>query len=58
MFEMIDLHAHILPCLDDGAETLDESIEMCWLSYQDGVRTIVATPHILEGIYENDRRPY
>ena len=53
--EMIDLHAHILPGLDDGAETLDESIEMCWLSYQDGVRTIVATPHILKGIYSNNR---
>ena len=53
--EMIDLHAHILPSLDDGAETLDESIEMCWLSYQDGIRTIVATPHILKGIYPNNR---
>ena len=53
--EMIDLHAHILPGLDDGAETLDESIEMCWLSYQDGIRTIVATPHILKGIYSNNR---
>jgi protein-tyrosine phosphatase len=53
--KMIDLHAHILPGLDDGAETLDESIEMCWLSYQDGVRTIVATPHILKGIYSNNR---
>jgi protein-tyrosine phosphatase len=52
---MIDLHAHILPGLDDGAETLDESIEMCWLSYQDGIRTIVATPHILPGIYKNNR---
>jgi protein-tyrosine phosphatase len=53
--KMIDLHAHILPGLDDGAETLDESIEMCWLSYQDGIRTIVATPHILPGIYKNNR---
>lgn len=53
--KMIDLHAHILPGLDDGAETLDESIEMCWRSYQDGVRTIVATPHILEGVYPNNR---
>ncbi len=53
--KMIDLHSHILPGLDDGAETLDESIEMCWRSYQDGVRTIVATPHILEGVYLNNR---
>ena len=54
--EMIDLHAHILPQLDDGAESLEESIEMCRISHKDGVRTIVATPHILEGIYPNHRR--
>lgn len=52
---MIDLHTHILPSLDDGAKTLKESIQMCWISFRDGVRTIVATPHILRGIYENDR---
>jgi protein-tyrosine phosphatase len=55
MTEMIDLHAHILPRLDDGAESLEESVEMCRISYRDGVRTIVATPHILPGVYKNDR---
>jgi len=55
MIEMIDLHTHILPGLDDGARTLDESIQMCWISYGDGVRTIVATPHTLNGVYINDR---
>ena len=53
--EMIDLHAHILPQLDDGAESLEESIEMCRISHKDGVRTIVATPHILPGVYKNNR---
>ena len=53
--EMIDLHAHILPDLDDGAETVEEALEMCRVSYKDGTKTIVATPHILPGIYENDR---
>ena len=53
--EMIDLHAHILYGLDDGAKTIEESIEMCRISYQDGIRTVVATPHILPGIYKNDR---
>ncbi len=53
--EMIDLHSHILCGLDDGAQLLEESIEMCRMSYHDGIRTIVATPHILDGIYENDR---
>ena len=52
---MIDLHAHILPRLDDGAKSLEESVEMCRISYRDGVRTIVATPHILPGVYKNDR---
>jgi protein-tyrosine phosphatase len=53
--EMIDLHAHILPGLDDGAKTLEESIQMCWISYRDGVGTMVATPHTLNGLYQNDR---
>ena len=52
---MIDLHNHILHGLDDGPETMDESLEMCWISYRDGVRTIVATPHTLNGEYQNDR---
>ncbi len=52
---MIDLHAHILSGLDDGAKTLEESIRMCWISYKDGIRTIVATPHTLNGLYQNDR---
>jgi len=53
--KMIDIHSHLLPKLDDGAKTIEESIQMCGISYQDGIRTIVATPHILPGIYGNDR---
>ena len=52
---MIDLHSHILPNLDDGPRTMEDSIQMCRISYHDGIRTIVATPHILPGIYKNDR---
>lgn len=43
---MVDLHAHILPEIDDGAKNLEESLAMCKLAYQDGIRTIVATPHV------------
>jgi protein-tyrosine phosphatase len=53
--EMIDLHVHLLPGLDDGAKNLEESIQMCGISYKDGVRTIVATPHTLNGLYINDQ---
>ena len=52
---MIDLHNHILHGLDEGPETLEESLEMCRIGYDDGIRTIVATPHVLKGVYENSR---
>jgi protein-tyrosine phosphatase len=52
---MIDLHTRLLPGLDDRAKNLEESIQMCWISYKDGVRTIVATPHTLNRLYLNDR---
>ena len=52
---MIDLHNHILYGLDDGPETLSESLEMCRVGYGDGIRTIVATPHMLNGVYRSTR---
>ena len=52
---MIDLHDHILSGVDDGATTIEESLEMCRIAYADGIRTIVATPHTLNGIHQNDR---
>lgn len=50
---MIDLHTHILPGVDDGADTEDESVEFVRMALRDGVRTIVATPHCNEGSYFN-----
>ena len=52
---MIDLHNHILFGIDDGPKAIEESIQMCRIGHQDGIRTIVATPHILPGIYQNNR---
>ena len=52
---MIDIHTHILWGLDDGARTIDDSLEMCQIAYRDGIRTVVATPHTLNGIYQNDK---
>lgn len=42
---MIDLHAHLLPGLDDGPESLEIAEEMARLAVEDGITTIVATPH-------------
>ncbi len=44
---MIDIHSHILPGLDDGPETLVESLAMARASHQAGTKILVATPHIL-----------
>ncbi|MDR4503499.1 MAG: hypothetical protein MRK01_01750 [Candidatus Scalindua sp.] len=49
---MIDIHAHILPSLDDGPITFEESIEMCKIAANDGISTIIATPHSKDGVYE------
>lgn len=42
---MIDLHAHVLAALDDGARTLEESLAMLRLAAADGTRVLCATPH-------------
>jgi protein-tyrosine phosphatase len=52
---LIDLHCHILPGLDDGPGVLAESLEMAELAAADGIRGIVATPHTLNGVYDNPR---
>jgi protein-tyrosine phosphatase len=42
---VIDLHAHVLPGVDDGARDLAEALDMLRLAAADGTRTICATPH-------------
>lgn len=54
MDDMIDIHTHILPGIDDGAENLSEALEMAKISRNSGVDVIVATPHCnMKGIFEN-----
>jgi protein-tyrosine phosphatase len=42
---MIDLHCHILPGIDDGAATMEESVAMAESAIADGITHVVATPH-------------
>lgn len=51
---MIDLHCHLLPGVDDGAERLDISLEMARIACRDGITITACTPHILPTIYDND----
>ena len=50
---MIDLHCHVLPGIDDGSGSLETSLEFCRIAVEDGVRTVVCTPHMREGFYRN-----
>jgi protein-tyrosine phosphatase len=43
---VIDLHCHVLPGIDDGPDTLDDSLALCRAAVAAGTRTIVATPHV------------
>ena len=43
---MIDLHSHILPGVDDGAATLEDSIEIARSAVADGITAVAATPHV------------
>lgn len=45
---MIDLHTHVLPGIDDGPRTIAESRAIARRALTDGVRTMVATPHVNE----------
>lgn len=52
---MIDIHCHILPGIDDGSKDIEESLEMAKIAKADGISHIFATPHIMDGSYDNKR---
>lgn len=52
---MIDIHCHMLPGIDDGPESLDESLEMARLAVANGITESILTPHIHAGRYANTR---
>ena len=43
---MIDTHSHLLPGIDDGAESLEDAVQLCRIAAGDGVTATVCTPHI------------
>ena len=47
--EYFDIHNHILPGVDDGAENMEESLSMIDVAYKEGTRNLILTPHYERG---------
>jgi protein-tyrosine phosphatase len=45
--ECVDTHCHILPGVDDGPATLNDTLALCRVLVRDGITTVIATPHQL-----------
>lgn len=52
--KIIDIHSHIVFDVDDGAKTIEDSINMIKSSYNQGVVKIVATPHYYKRLFDYD----
>ena len=55
MRRLCDIHCHILPGVDDGASSMEESIALLQSEYDQGVRAIILTPHFRRGMFEAPR---
>lgn len=51
----IDIHNHVISGLDDGAESIEESIQMLKRALDNNIKKLIVTPHYRENIYENDK---
>ena len=51
--DWVDVHCHILPGIDDGASSFEEALKMAEIAAADGIREIIATPHVTD----NSRPP-
>src|SRR5919199_1735682 len=52
----VDLHSHVVPSGDDGAQSMDEGAELCRAAARHGTRTIFATPHVGAHVEHDEER--
>lgn len=53
-FVSVDMHSHILPGIDDGAQTLEDSVILIREMMDMGIKKIIATPHIMADYFKNN----
>ena len=50
---MVDFHNHILPGIDDGSKSIDQSLKMLDIYDDLGIKSVIASPHIYKDLYPN-----
>ena len=45
---MIDIHSHLIPGVDDGSQSLEESLSLLKQAEQDGITELITTPHFMK----------
>src|SRR5690348_8252961 len=50
----VDMHSHLLPGLDDGVQTIAESLACIKTLQNLGYRKLICTPHVISDMYQND----
>ncbi len=53
---MIDIHNHILPYIDDGSSSLETSIFLLKEAKEQGIKSIILTPHLIKEMYEESNK--
>ena len=49
----VDMHSHFLPGIDDGAQTMEDSMDMIRAMAEFGYKKVITTPHIMSDFYQN-----
>jgi protein-tyrosine phosphatase len=52
----VDLHSHVVPSGDDGAQSMDEGVALCVAAAEHGTRTLFATPHVAAHLPPDEAR--
>ena len=50
---MVDMHSHVLPGIDDGAQNPEQSVALIKKMMELGIKKVIATPHVMADYYRN-----
>lgn len=50
-----DIHSHLLPSIDDGAQNMEDTLSLIRSLVEMGYKRLITTPHIMSEVYQNDR---